>query len=102
MEAKVFPIEERQKKSDLDLARFGDFRYRTETTVDARTILDQANITLYCLDDEHRQAVFVETPAGMDLSEKPFYFLTQYRHAQRVLTTTFDVLNELGDLAGDR
>src|SRR5437868_2823111 len=98
MEAKVLQIEDKVKKSELDLARLNDFRYRPEaTTIDARTILERPEITLYCLDDDHRQAVFVESPPGLDLSQKPFYFLTQYQNAQRVLTTSYDVLHELAN-----
>jgi hypothetical protein len=102
MEATILHIEEKVKKGDLNHARLSDFRCRVETTVDARMILDRPEITLYCLDDASRQAVFVEAPPGVDLSEQPFYFLAQYQNAHRLLTTPYDGLHELAAAMGDR
>src|SRR5262245_16608664 len=102
MEANVLAIEQKIKKCDLDIAQLNDFQHRVEGKVDARMIIDRPDISLYCLDDVNRQAVFVQAPASIDLSEKPYYFLTQYQSAERLYTTSYAVLNELGAAMGDR
>jgi hypothetical protein len=102
VEAKVWQIETKVRKSDFDQSRLSDFRCRVEATADARIILDRPEITLYCLDDDSRQAVFLEGPPGVDLSQQPFYFLHQFNNAQRMYTTTFEVLQELGTAMGNR
>jgi hypothetical protein len=61
----------------------------------AGKILENPRISLYCLDWENRQAVFVETPADVDLSQAPFYFTTQYEEATRILTISFDAMKRL-------
>lgn len=102
MEAKVLDIEDNTKNCELDIAKLSDFRYREGSTVDARVILDHPQTTLYCLDDEHRRAVFVESPPELDLSQRPFYFIEQYNHAQRLLTVSYQTLHELAAIAGVR
>src|SRR5689334_25342710 len=97
MEAKVLQIEQKIKKGEMDIAQLSDFRHRLDGAVDARIILERPQISLYCLDDVHRQAVFVETPPSIDLTAKPFCFVTQYQNATRLYTTTYDVVNELGE-----
>jgi hypothetical protein len=102
MKARVLYIEDRIKRGEFDVASLSVFRYRPGPTIDARTILDQTQITLYCLDDEHGQAVFTEAPPGVDISEEPFIHRTQYRNAQRLLTVTYGTLHELAAAVGDR
>jgi hypothetical protein len=102
MEARVLLIEDKVKKGEIDIASLSTFRYRQGPTIDARIILDEPQITLHCLDDEHRQAVFVEAPPGVDVSKEPFFFRAQYHHAQRLLTVPYETLHELAELMGDR
>jgi hypothetical protein len=54
--------------------------------------LENPHISLYGLDFENRWAVFVETPADIDLSQAPFYFNTQFEMARRVLTIPFEAM----------
>jgi hypothetical protein len=61
----------------------------------AEKILENPHITLYGLDFENRQAVFVETPADVNLSHAPFYFTTQYEEAKRVWTIPFETMVQL-------
>jgi hypothetical protein len=102
VEARVFHIEEKVKASDLDLARPSDFRTRPGPAVDARIIIEQPQITLYALDDEHRQALFVEAPPDVDVTEQPFLFRAQYLNAQRLLTVPYETLHQLAAVMGDR
>jgi hypothetical protein len=61
----------------------------------AEKILENPHITLYGLDFESRQAVFVETPADVNLSHAPFYFTTQYEEAKRLWTIPFETMVQL-------
>jgi len=61
----------------------------------AGTILENPHITLYSLDFENEQAVFVETPADVDLSHASFYSTTQFEEAERVLMVPFDTMLQL-------
>lgn len=33
--------------------------------MDAKTIIDNPNISLYCIDDQHKRAIFVETTSDI-------------------------------------
>jgi len=72
-----------------------DFRLRETGQRPAREILENPHITLYSLDFENGQAVFVETPADVNLSQAPFYFVTQFEEAERVLTVPFEPMLQL-------
>jgi hypothetical protein len=52
---------------------------------------------LYSLDFENRQAVFVETPADVNLSHAPFYFITQYEKAKRLWIISFETMYQLAE-----
>jgi hypothetical protein len=95
MQASVLHIEEKVRKGDFGFAGLADFRYRQGPSVDARILLEQPKLSLYCLDDERRQAVFVELPPGTDVSQQPFLFRTQYQGAERLLTVPYETLHEL-------
>jgi hypothetical protein len=102
VQAQLLPIEDKvKKKGDMGLASLSDFRCGAGSTVDARMILNRPQITLYCLDDQSRQAVFVELPGDVELSQRPFLFLTQYEHAQRLLTVSYETLHELAGAIGE-
>jgi hypothetical protein len=78
-----------------------NFVLREGEPVPAEIVLDNPDVSLYCLDDDNRQALFVETPPGVDLLKPPFFYLAQYQHAQRVIAVPYDTLHRLADgLAG--
>jgi hypothetical protein len=72
-----------------------NFRLGETGQLPAQEILENPHITLYGLDFENRQAVFVETPADIDLSQAPFYPTTQFEKAERVQTISFDTMLQL-------
>ncbi len=108
MEARILHIEDKvsirefRELGHAGMSGLSAFRYRPGATIDARTILDQPQITLYCLDDEHGQAVFTEAPQGVDVTQEPFIYPAQFRNAQRLLTVPYGTLHELADTVGDR
>jgi hypothetical protein len=74
-----------------------NFVLRAGESVPAEVVLDNPDISLYCLDDENRQALFVETSAGIDLLQGPFFYLAQYEHAQRLFAVPYETLHRLAD-----
>ena len=92
MMATTFEIVERLRERPFQLTDVSDFRSREIGQLPAAKILENPRITLYSLDFENSRAVFVETPADVDLSQVPFYFVTQYEEAERVLTISFDTM----------
>jgi hypothetical protein len=65
----------------------------------AGDILENSHITLYGLDFKNGQAVFVETPADVDLSQAPFYPTTQFEKAERIWTVSFETMLQLAQSA---
>ena len=79
------------------LPNLDNFLLREIGQLPARKILESSQISLYSLDFEHRRAVFVETPADVDLSQASFFFRTQFEKAVRVLTISFETLIQLAN-----
>jgi hypothetical protein len=95
MIAATFEIVDRPRHSPVRRADIRDFLLRETGQLPAGTILENPHITLYSLDFENRRAVFVETPADVNLSQAPFYFGTQFEKAERVLTIPFETIVQL-------
>ncbi len=72
-----------------------DFTLVHEGEDDPAQLLSNPNLSLYCLDLEHKEAVFVSTPSVIDLEKAPFYYQAQFEHAERVLTVNFDTFQDL-------
>lgn len=77
---------------DLDVSMF-----RKLGKISAESILQTPNITLYALDLENQQAVFVKTPPTVNLSKAPFYNIAQFENASQLITISFDTLIQLGE-----
>ena len=95
MEATLLKIESRSDKHSSDISRLNDFIVAPGETVDAQPILENPNISLYCLDHDSRQAIFTELPPGIDLALAPFYYQAQFDHAQRLIAVSYEVLHQL-------
>lgn len=83
-----------------------DFNQLTNSgRISAHRILKESNITLYSLDLENQQAIFVETPPEINLSRAPFYNTAQFLNAVRIFTISFEWMIRLSeeiDLDDDR
>jgi hypothetical protein len=95
MEARALIIEEKLRTFPVGVARPSDFRVRDGGAADPRIVLQQPNLTLYCLDFENRQALFVETPPECDLSRAPFLYQAQYDAARRLVQVPYETLHRL-------
>jgi hypothetical protein len=102
MQASVFEIKRKIKTCELSMVTLDDFTLQPRGMVHAGIIIERPQISLYCLDDERRQAVFVETPPEADLARHPFYYQAQYEHAERVLVVSYAVLSQLAAQIEDR
>src|SRR5689334_7022719 len=95
MIANCFEIIAKRRPDPLGLVDSKDFELRENGQMNAADILANQHITLYALDFEHRQAVFVETSPQADLSQAPFYYVAQYENALSVVTLSFEGLIQL-------
>ena len=96
MQARILVIEEK-RKNDPGAVRPSDFKVRDGGAIDPQVILHHPHITLYCLDFENRQALFVETAPECDLSRAPFLYQAQYEAATRLIQVPWDTLHRLAD-----
>lgn len=105
MIATVYTVKERHQRANARLAAMSNFRLTQRGEHPANKILANPHITLYSLDFEQKMAMFVETPAEIDLSQASFLFQTQYDEAVRVWTVSFETLLQLAqsvELDGSR
>lgn len=95
MIATTFEILSKLRNDPIGLADIKDFELRESGEVSAEMILTNPHLTLYCLDLNTGRAVFVETPADVDLSQVPFFYLAQHENAVSVWTITFETMFQL-------
>jgi hypothetical protein len=95
MIATSFEIIAKRRLHPVGLVDIKDFELQASEQISAEDILSNAYITLYALDFENGQAVFVETSPDADLSQAPFYYQAQYENALRVITLSFETMIQL-------
>ena len=95
MSAKVLSIEKKFRASPVLLASLADFTYAEGESLQPQVVIDQPNLSLYCLDEQTRQMIFVETPPEVDLSAAPFYYQAQFEHAYRLIALPYEALHDL-------
>ena len=95
MSTKVLHIRAKNRTPDPTFAKLEDFDYQEGEIVDPLTIIKNTNISLYCLDLENQRAIFVETPLDIELSQAPFFYQSQYDHAQKLIAIPFSELPQL-------
>lgn len=89
MEALVHKITRKARRYELGFASLKDFSLTKPESVSVTKFWRNPNISLYSLDFEQQRAVFIETPPGVFLSNEPFYWMTQYECAMKVITLPF-------------
>ena len=105
MTLQTFEIEERYKQFEQLIPQFSDFKIRKTRSISSQELLENPNISIYCLDPKTQHAVFVEIPSEIDLSQVPFYYMAQFAHAMRVILVPYQDLHTLAQqipLAGDQ
>lgn len=95
MNATSFEIIQKRRPNPVGLVDIQDYELQESGQIDAPEILANDNITLYALDLEKGQAVFVDSASPTELSQAPFYYQAQYERAVRVITLPFETMIEL-------
>jgi hypothetical protein len=62
-------------------------------------VIDNPHVSLYALDPERQQALFVETPPGRDLLAHPFLYQAQAEHATRVIAVPYPLFFDWAERA---
>ncbi|MCY4071013.1 MAG: hypothetical protein OXG60_06920 [Chloroflexi bacterium] len=75
-------IQNRHREHMGIIASLDDFEWSAGDTVDAVSLLGDPDITLYCLDQANKRAIFTALPADTDLSRAPFMYQAQFDKAE--------------------
>ncbi|MCG9890181.1 MAG: hypothetical protein MH252_03780 [Thermosynechococcaceae cyanobacterium MS004] len=95
MSVNIYEITKKQRQSKIGLASIEDFELGNSNHENIQIILENPNISLYCLDFNQNIAVFVETPPVVNFSQASFFYATQFEKAIRVLTLPFEEMIRL-------
>lgn len=95
MSATILNITEKVRQDPTAFVHLSDFRTITGQNIPTHRILQDPTISLYCLDDAHQRAIFVQTPADVNLTQHPFYYQAQFEHAQRLIAVSYTTLHQL-------
>lgn len=95
MIATSFEIIGKRRANPVGLVDINDFELKESGQISAEDILSNGHITLYALDFENGQAMFVETSPEADLAQAPFYYQAQYENALCVITLSFETMIQL-------
>lgn len=83
MGAARLTIEAKVRNYPTEIANLSQFQYREGEAIDERVVVEQPNVSLYCLDHANRRAIFVETPPEADLTQAPFSTRPNTRQQRR-------------------
>ena len=95
MKARTLHITERSRERVSMPLSLNDFTTTDGGEIDADFIINNSSVSLCCLDDANRRAIFAELPAGVDPAQAPFVYQAQFDHAQRLLAVRYDDLPAL-------
>jgi Sulfotransferase family len=95
MSARSFSIQSKNRTPASLIANPRDFSYDTGEDIASEWIVKNPHISLYCLDPENQQAIFVETPTAIDIYESSFLYQVQYEYAQRSIVVSYPELYQL-------
>jgi len=95
MSTKVLHIQSKNRTPEHTIANIQDFEYVEGEIIDPKIIIENSNISLYCLDQQNQRLIFVETSLDIDLSQAPFFYEAQYEYAERLFAVPFEDINQL-------
>lgn len=90
MAAQWLNIEGKHRRELGFHASVADFTLKEADEADPELLLKRPELSLYCLDDARRRALFVELPANVNLAESAFVYLTQYEETRRLLAVPYE------------
>lgn len=95
MHANLLEITARNKRDFFTVADPSDFDFVEGEAVDPHLVVTNPLVSLYCLDHARRRALFVETAAGVDLSQAPFFYQAQYENTVKLIAVPYETLHAL-------
>lgn len=95
MSSKILHILNKKRTFANTIAKLEDFDYAEGETIDPKNIIENPNISLYCLEPQNQRAIFVKIPLDIDLSQSPFLYQAQYENAQTLLAVPFEEFYQL-------
>jgi hypothetical protein len=97
MSAKLLHIKDRDRQHMGIITSLADFTWVEGETTDAKSIANNPNISLYCLDDKRQEAIFAVLPEDIDLSHVPFVYQAQFDHAEYLIAVPYSTFLQLAD-----
>lgn len=91
----ILDIQQKRKSYPIAIAGLDDFSCIPAGQAEPEILLQNPNISLYCLDDARQRAIFVETPPEINIAEHPFLYQAQYEHARRLFAVTYETLGQV-------
>lgn len=95
MTANLLVIKARKRQNPLGVADPSDFEFSEGQDVDPQVVITNPLISLYCLDHAKRQALFVESAPGVDLSQAPFFYQAQYENTVNLFGVSYETIHQL-------
>lgn len=95
--AKILEIDDRTKAIAFSPPRLSDFAIHEGGNIAAAAVIENPNLSLYCLDDATQHAIFVATSPEVDLTQAPFYYVAQYETAQYLVAIPYEEFFQLAD-----
>lgn len=96
--ARVLNINQKVRQNPTAFVSLRDFDVSPGGTVSLKTIAQNPNISLYALNHFSQEAIFVETPPEVDLSQRPFLYQAQYDNAIRLYSMSYKSFLKLADM----
>ena len=93
--AKLYSIGGRLKAHELNYSTSSDFELTALGDVRSETVFDEPGWSPYCIDHATGELIMVRLPPDVDLSRSSFYFIAQYRQAERVLKLPLGEIEQL-------
>lgn len=91
MTCTVFRISKRQEAFPVEVRNVNQFELIEPLTASEDLVLGR-NWSLYCLDIDNNNALFVELPEHIDLAAEPFYYAAQFKSAIRAAILPLEAL----------
>lgn len=95
MSANLLEITARKKMDLFTVAAPSDFEFVEGPAIDPQVVITNPLVSLYCIDHANQRALFVETISGVDLSQAPFFYQSQYENAIRLIAVPYEALHDL-------
>jgi hypothetical protein len=95
---RILNINQKGRSNPTAFVSLRDFDVTPGGTISLKSIAQNHNITLYALNHFEREAIFVETPPDVDLSQRPFLYQAQYDNAVRLYSMSYKSFFKLADM----